>query len=39
MKKKDLVFSVSERARVSHSVANRVIKSLVKTIADRKSVV
>src|SRR3989344_4377348 len=33
MKKKDLVFSVSERARVSHSVANRVIKSLVKTIA------
>ncbi|OGR84653.1 MAG: hypothetical protein A2901_07425 [Elusimicrobia bacterium RIFCSPLOWO2_01_FULL_54_10] len=33
MKKKDLVLSVSERARVSHSVANRVIKSLVKTIA------
>ena len=33
MKKKDLVLSVSARARVSHSVANRVIKSLVKTIA------
>jgi len=32
MKKKDFVFSVSERARVSHSVANRVIKSLVKTL-------
>ncbi len=33
MKKKDLLMSVSERARVPHGVANRVIKSLVKSIA------
>lgn len=33
MKKKDLVFSVSQNARVSPSVANRVIKSLIKVIA------
>ncbi len=37
MKKKDLVLNVSERARVSHSVANRVIKSLVKGIAGAMS--
>ena len=33
MKKKYLVQAVSERSRVSHSVANRVIKSLVKIIS------
>ncbi len=33
MKKRDLVQAVSQRARVSNSVAGRVIKSLVKTIA------
>ena len=33
MKKKDLILSISERSRVSYSVANSVVKSLVKMIA------
>lgn len=37
MKKGDLLTKVSERSRVKSSVANRVIKSLIKTIADSVS--
>ena len=34
MKKKDLIFGVSQKSRVTGAVASRVIKSLIKTIAE-----